>query len=96
MRPTDDLRIKDVRPLVPPAILLEELPITDRASNVVADTRAAVADIVQGKDSKLVVVVVMEAEDALRMRLFKASPLTRQPTSADSERSRSSAERARQ
>ena len=57
MRATDDLRIKDVRPLVPPAILLEELPITDRASNVVADTRAVVSDVVQGKSGKLVVVV---------------------------------------
>jgi 3-deoxy-7-phosphoheptulonate synthase len=43
--------------LVPPAILLEELPITDRASNVVADTRAVVSDVVQGKSGKLVVVV---------------------------------------
>jgi 3-deoxy-7-phosphoheptulonate synthase len=57
VRPTDDLRIKDVRPLVPPAILLEELPITERASNVVADTRASVSDIVQGRNAKLVIVV---------------------------------------
>lgn len=55
-RRTDDLRIKDVRPLVPPAILLEEIPISERASNVVADARAAVTDIVQGRDSRLVVV----------------------------------------
>jgi 3-deoxy-7-phosphoheptulonate synthase len=35
-RKTDDLRITQVRPLIPPAILLEEMPISDRASNVVA------------------------------------------------------------
>jgi 3-deoxy-7-phosphoheptulonate synthase len=57
IRRTDDLRIKDVRPLVPPAILLEEIPISERASNVVTDARAAVTDIVQGRDSRLVVVV---------------------------------------
>ena len=35
LRQTDDLRITQVRPLIPPAILLEEIPITERASNVV-------------------------------------------------------------
>ena len=53
---TDDLRITQVRPLLPPAILLEELPITDRASNVVADTRRAIADVLEGRDPRLVVV----------------------------------------
>ena len=36
---TDDLRITEVRPLIPPAILLEEIPISETASNVVSDTR---------------------------------------------------------
>src|SRR5689334_6542396 len=54
---TDDLRITQVRPLLPPAILLEEIPITERASNVVANTRRAVADVIRGRDSRLVVVV---------------------------------------
>jgi len=57
IRPTDDLRIRDVRPLIPPAILLEELPISERASNVVADARAAIANIIAGTDPRLVVVV---------------------------------------
>lgn len=57
LRPTDDLRIKDVRPLVPPAILLEEIPISERASNTVADARSIVSDILVGKDSRLVIVV---------------------------------------
>jgi 3-deoxy-7-phosphoheptulonate synthase len=54
---TDDLRITQVRPLLPPAILLEEIPITERASNVVANTRRALADVITGRDSRLVVVV---------------------------------------
>ena len=53
---TDDLRITQVRPLLPPAILLEEIPISDRASNVVADSRHAIADILDGRDPRLVVV----------------------------------------
>jgi 3-deoxy-7-phosphoheptulonate synthase len=54
---TDDLRIRDVRPLIPPAILLEEIPITERASNVVSDARVAVANVLDGRDPRLVVVV---------------------------------------
>ena len=57
MRQTDDLRIRDVRPLIPPAILLEEIPISEKASNVVADARQAITNIVQGRDPRLVVVV---------------------------------------
>ena len=56
-RPTDDLRIRDVRPLIPPAILLEEIPISERASNVVSDARAAIAAVIEGRDRRLVVVV---------------------------------------
>jgi 3-deoxy-7-phosphoheptulonate synthase len=56
-RKTDDLRITLVRPLLPPAILLEEIPITERASEVVANTRQAVADTLAGTDDRLVVVV---------------------------------------
>ena len=53
---TDDLRITQVRPLIPPAILLEEIPISERASNVVADARAAVAEALAGRDPRLVVI----------------------------------------
>src|SRR5215217_5419589 len=56
-RETDDLRITQVRPLIPPAILLEEIPISERASNVVADTRAAIADVLEGRNPRLVVIV---------------------------------------
>jgi 3-deoxy-7-phosphoheptulonate synthase len=55
-RPTDDLRITEVRPLIAPAILLEDLPITERASNVVANARAAAAAALAGRDGRLVVI----------------------------------------
>jgi 3-deoxy-7-phosphoheptulonate synthase len=56
-QPTDDLRIRNVRPLIPPAILLEEIPISERASNVVSDARAAIAAAIEGRDPRLVIVV---------------------------------------
>jgi 3-deoxy-7-phosphoheptulonate synthase len=53
---TDDLRITEVRPLIPPAILLEEIPITDRVSNTVSDARQAITDALYGGDPRLVVI----------------------------------------
>ena len=57
IRPTDDLRIRDVRPLISPAILLEEIPISERVSNIVADTRVTVAKILKGDDPRIAVIV---------------------------------------
>jgi len=54
---TQDLRITGVRPLIAPAILVEELPVTERAAHSVATARRAVADILRGEDDRLVVVV---------------------------------------
>jgi 3-deoxy-7-phosphoheptulonate synthase len=53
---TDDLRITETRPLIPPAILLEEIPVSETASNVVSDTRKAVARVIAGQDPRLVVI----------------------------------------
>ena len=53
---TDDLRIRDVRPLIPPAILLEEIPLTERASNLVANARQTMANIIDGTDPRLLVI----------------------------------------
>jgi 3-deoxy-7-phosphoheptulonate synthase len=53
---TDDLRITEVRPLIPPSILLEELPITEQVSNVVADARQSIGNILHGRDPRLVVI----------------------------------------
>src|SRR4051812_25367846 len=53
---TDDLRITETRPLIPPAILLEEIPVSETASNVVSDTRKAVAGVIAGLDPRLVVI----------------------------------------
>lgn len=54
---TDDLRIVRLRPLLPPAILMEELPLSERASVTVAEGRAAVERVMSGEDPRLLVVV---------------------------------------
>jgi 3-deoxy-7-phosphoheptulonate synthase len=54
---TDDARIGGYRPLLPPAILMEELPITEHASNTVSRARAEAEGIIQGQDDRLLVVV---------------------------------------
>jgi len=54
---TDDLRIDQLKPLIPPAILMEELPLTEAASNTVANARRDAESILRGQDDRLVVVV---------------------------------------
>ena len=57
MQRTSDLRIESYRPLLPPAILLEEIPLGERGAETVARGRADVARILRGEDDRLVVVV---------------------------------------
>src|SRR5687767_14994340 len=54
---TDDVRIEKVKPLIPPAILMEDLPITERASATVSSARRAIIDALAGRDHRLLVVV---------------------------------------
>lgn len=56
-RATEDLRIVQVRPLIPPAILHEELPLGDAASERIATTRERIADLVHGRDRRLLAIV---------------------------------------
>jgi 3-deoxy-7-phosphoheptulonate synthase len=55
--PTDDVRIEKLRPLIPPAILMENHPLSDEGAAFISKCRAATADILRGTDSRLVVVV---------------------------------------
>jgi len=54
---TDDVRIKNLRPLLPPAILMEEIPAHAEACKTVAQGRREVAEILRGESDRLVVVV---------------------------------------
>lgn len=54
---TDDLRISRVRPLLAPAILAEDIPLTDRASQCVALARRTIEAILDGRDPRLLAIV---------------------------------------
>ena len=54
---TDDTRIEAVRPLISPALLLDEQPIPDDALSLVERTRDEISAELHGKDDRLVVVV---------------------------------------
>ena len=56
-RLTDDLRIERLGPLIPPAILMEQHPLTETASTTVAEGREAATRILRGEDDRLLVVV---------------------------------------
>jgi 3-deoxy-7-phosphoheptulonate synthase len=54
---TDDLRIERVRPLLSPAVLAEDLPISDAAAALTHDTRRAIEGVLFGADQRLLVIV---------------------------------------
>ena len=57
LRHTDDIRVDSLRPLLPPAILTEEIPLTEEAAEVVLAGRAALEQILNLEDDRLCVVV---------------------------------------
>lgn len=54
---TDDLRIREIKELSPPAHVLREFPTTDYAAETTYDGRQAVHRVLHGADDRLVVVV---------------------------------------
>lgn len=54
---TDDLRIEALRPLIPPAILMEDIPVDAAQERLVSGARQTTGDILSGKDSRLLVIV---------------------------------------
>ena len=53
----DDVRIGAVRPLISPALLLDELPVSPDVQAHVEVSRAAITKILQGQDDRLIAVV---------------------------------------
>jgi len=53
----DDTRIGAVRPLISPALLLDELPVPAATQTLVEDTRQAISNILHGRDDRLLLVV---------------------------------------
>src|SRR5262249_3003067 len=54
---TDDLRIKDIKTLLTPEEIRKEYPASERATQVIHDTRQSAHRILHGADDRLVVVV---------------------------------------
>ncbi|MGE4243620.1 3-deoxy-7-phosphoheptulonate synthase [Ramlibacter sp.] len=65
----EDVRIRRIRPLISPALLQSELVADDDVNNFVQRSRRAVADVVHGRDPRLLVVVgpcsIHDGEQAL-------------------------------
>lgn len=53
----DDLRIKEIKELLPPVALLEKFPASEEAAATVAAARHAIHQILCGKDDRLLVVI---------------------------------------
>ncbi|MEX2045917.1 MAG: 3-deoxy-7-phosphoheptulonate synthase [Chloroflexota bacterium] len=54
---TRDLRVEGYRPLIPPAIMLDELPLSEAGATTVASARQQLVRILDREDDRLIVVV---------------------------------------
>jgi 3-deoxy-7-phosphoheptulonate synthase len=57
MHKTSDLHVVETRPLISPAMLHNELPLTDTAATLVAETRDRIRNILRSEDPRLLVIV---------------------------------------
>ena len=57
MAATSDLHVVETRPLVAPALLHQDLPIDDAATQTVSSARRRIQSILRGEDQRLLVVV---------------------------------------
>ncbi|KAJ1631071.1 hypothetical protein T492DRAFT_839513 [Pavlovales sp. CCMP2436] len=53
---TDDTRVRAIVPMVPPAILMEDLPSSPELQQCVAESRAAIKAILSGEDDRVLIV----------------------------------------
>ncbi len=54
---TDDLRIREIKELVPPMQLIRNLPCSPKVAQTVADARVAMHRILHGQDDRLIVII---------------------------------------
>lgn len=57
MYQTADLHVVETRPLISPALLHHEVPLTDTAAALVAETRDRIRNILRNEDQRLLVIV---------------------------------------
>ncbi|MBH5329517.1 3-deoxy-7-phosphoheptulonate synthase AroG [Eikenella sp. S3360] len=55
--PTDDVRIRSISELLPPIAHLYELPVSQEAAELVENTRRQIAELVHGRDNRLLVII---------------------------------------
>ena len=53
----EDLRIKWTKVVLPPVFLEEELPITETSTATIFNSRTEIANILKGRDTRLLVLV---------------------------------------
>lgn len=56
-KPIEDLRVESLRPLLSPALLEDEIPLTTPAVETVTESRKIASEIIQHKDDRLLVIV---------------------------------------
>ena len=54
---TDDVRIKEIKELSPPSVVMSEYVLSDEVAKVPFETRAAIHRVLHGADDRLVVVI---------------------------------------
>ena len=54
---TDDLRIREIKELVPPSHVLREFGITEKAAKTVVETRQEIHRVLHGADDRVVVII---------------------------------------
>ena len=78
---TDDLRIRSIKPLTPPAEIIAAHPASIRAARAVTAGRAAAQNIIHGRDDRLLVVIgpcSIHDPDAAMEYAHRLAPLRRQ------------------
>jgi len=54
---TDDVRIREIKELVPPTHVLREFPVSEKAAKLTYETREAIHRVLHGADDRLVVIM---------------------------------------
>ncbi len=57
MQRTDDVRVREIKELVPPSHVLREFPISEKAAQLIYDARQGVHHILHGADDRLLVIM---------------------------------------
>jgi len=81
----DDKRIKQIKPLIPPQILMEDLPLTLKAAQTVILGRSCAEAIIKGLDDRLLVIVGPCSVHDVRAAIEYAEKLKAYATEASNE-----------